>query len=268
MLCSYSAGALCAIAEVFELKNPDILVGSSGSSGSLAYFVAGQYGSIKNIWTNLLATKKLISIKRFLKIMDLNYLVDDVFGQQSPLNIDAIKLSDIKLFISATEYSTGEAKFFTNKDDVFEALRASKAIPLITAQKVMIDGAEYINGSLSATIDVNIKKAIAEGATHIIVIDDAGELSSITKMFWHLCSLFANKNIKKLLKEYRKQESHSIGSYDGVNIVVIKPSRKLAIHSLDNKREHLGQSFALGFEDLCNSNDFKKFLQNYKESLP
>lgn len=267
MLCSYSAGALCAIAEVFNLNNPDILVGSSGSSGSLAYFVTGQYSSIKNIWTNLLATKKFISMTRVLKIMDLNYLVDDVFREQDPLNIEMIKLSNTRLYISATRNDTGEVTFFTNEDNIFEALKASKAIPLITAQKVLIGGTEYIDGSISATLNVNIRKAVDGGATHIIVINDAGKLSSTTKMFWRLCSLFANKNIKKLLKEYCKQETHIINSYHGVDIVVIEPSRKLAIHSLDNTRDHLSESFDLGFEDLSNSHDFKVFLQKYKQSL-
>jgi len=55
--------------------------------------------------------------------MDVDYLVDVVFKQQEPLNIKRIRKSNSRLFISATEYKTGNPKFFTNADDIFEALR-------------------------------------------------------------------------------------------------------------------------------------------------
>ena len=267
MQCSYSAGALCAIYELYNLHHPDILVGSSGSAGSLSYYVGGQPDSIKNIWTNLLATSKFISKWRILKIMDLDYLINTVFKQQEPLDIEKIKQSNSRLFISATDEVNGKVRFFTNTDDIFLALKASKAIPLITATKVTIDNIEYIDGSISATFDVNTSKAISEGATDIILINDTGILSLGATLFWYFCSLFSSKNTKKLLTSYSKTSTISANSHKGVNIFVIEPSKKLKIHSLDNNRDHLKESFNLGFSDLQNSKDFEEFFQRYNSSL-
>lgn len=244
MKCSYSAGVLCALADIYNL-HPDILVGSSGSTGSLAYYLANQYDSIQNIWTNLLTSQKFISLKRINKIMDVDYLVDTVFKQQEPLNIEKIRKSNSRLFISATEYKTGNPKFFTNTDDIFEALRASKAIPVITAKKVVIDDTSYIDGSISTSFNINIEKAIKEGAKNIIVIKDSKEITFIAKMFYGLYSLFVHKRMRDLLKRHCATNPYHIELKTDIKIIIISPSKKLKIHSLDNKKGHLEQSFFL-----------------------
>ncbi|MFA5994244.1 MAG: patatin-like phospholipase family protein [Parcubacteria group bacterium] len=261
MKCSYSAGVLCAMAKIYNLRNPDILVGSSGSTGSLAYYLTGQYDSIQNIWTNLLTSPLFISLSRVFKIMDIDYLVDTVFKQQDALDVEKIHKSKSRLFISATEYQTGKPKFFTNTDNIFEALRASKAIPVITGKKVIIDNVEYIDGSFGASLNINIEKAIKEGARNIIIINDkGGEMAFATKAFYILYSFFTNKNIRKLLRRHCEPNHHLINPQKNINMIIISPSRKLQIHSLDNKKQHLEESFSLGYEDLKNNQDFKIFF--------
>lgn len=262
MNCSYSAGVLCAMAKIYNLRSPDILVGSSGSTGSLAYYLAGQYDSIQNIWTNLLTAPQFISLTRIFKVMDIDYLIDTVFKQQEPLDVEKIKKSNSRLFISATEYQTGKPKFFTNTDNIFEALRASKAIPAITSKKVILDNIEYIDGAISTSFNINIEKAIKEGAKNIIVIKDSEGVSFITKIFYSLHSFFVNDNIRKLLKIHCASNPYNISPRENINIFIIRPSRKLPIFPLDNKKLHLEESFALGYEDLKNNSEFKTFLSH------
>ena len=85
MTCAYSAGATVGLVDKYNFKNPDIAIGSSGGAGTLAYYVAGQYDAIRNIWTNLLATRKFINSLRFWKIIDIDYVIDVVFTKQEPL---------------------------------------------------------------------------------------------------------------------------------------------------------------------------------------
>jgi len=73
MACSYSVGSALALAKEYHLTTPDIVVAGSGSSGTMAYFVSEQYKSIRNIWENLLSTKNFVDLKRFWKIMDIDY---------------------------------------------------------------------------------------------------------------------------------------------------------------------------------------------------
>ena len=99
MSCSYSVGAIFGLMEKFNLIKPDIVIGSSGSTGTLAYYVAGQYNSIKNIWENLLSTDEFISFSRFKKIIDIDYLIDNIFKKQDKLDTDAIYQSKINFLI-------------------------------------------------------------------------------------------------------------------------------------------------------------------------
>lgn len=265
MKCSYSAGVLCAMAREYNFYNPDILVGSSGSAGSLAYYLAGQYDSIQNIWTDLLTNPKFISFKRIFKIMDIDYLIDTVFKQLEPLNIKKIKESNTKLFISVTELQTWNSKFTTNTDDIFECLKASKAIPVITNKKVSINNIDCIDGSISSPFNVNINKAISEGADNIIIIKDTKGPTLLTKIFFYIVSLFFNKNLKKALRTFCKSNFHQITPVQNKNIIIISPSKKLKIHVLNNKKQNLENSFFLGYKDLKNNIEFKKYFQKYIE---
>lgn len=262
MNCAYSAGVLCCLAEVYGFRDAGILVGSSGSAGSLAYYATGQYGSIKNIWTNLLATKKFRSLARINKIMDLDHLVDEVFGKLDPLAASLLRESKSKVFISATNYETGEPKFFTNSDDVFQSLKASKAIPFISNKKVTVGGAKYVDGSISSTFSDNVAKAAKEGARNIIAINDDESFSFLTKMFWSTCAFFVNKNLKKAIRNYCKIKTAKVAMQDGVNYFFIKPSRKLKTSALDVNKDHLTDSFNLGYSDTAGNKELKTFIQN------
>lgn len=130
MTCSYSASVVCALAKEFKITDPDIVIASSGSSGTMAYFVAKQYQSIENIWKNLLWTKRFVNWYRFWKIMNIDYLIDEVFKKKDPLNTVNLSFSKINFLVSVTDDTTGKLKYFSNKNkvDFFEVLRASKAL--------------------------------------------------------------------------------------------------------------------------------------------
>lgn len=264
MKCAYSAGVLYTLARDYNLKDPEMLIGSSGSSGSLAYYLAGQYEDIKTIWTELLTSKKFVNIRRFWRIMDINYLIDGIFKKQVPLNSENVNNSETKLFIAATEYKTGQSYFFLNspENNIFESLRASKAVPIAFNKKVNIRETAYIDGTISSPILVNIKKAISEGANNLIVICDYTDLSLFTKIYWRIYSIFVNKNIAKVLKNYLSQKKIRSEDFKSINMVIVRPSRKLKITPLDNKKEHLEEAFDLGVQDANNNRHLQSFLNS------
>lgn len=269
MNCSYSAWALCSLARNYDLKEPELLIGSSGSTGSLTYYLTQQYDEIKNIWTNLLTSKNFIRFQRLKRIMDIDYLIDEIFKIQEPLNINKINNSKTKLFISSTEYKNGKVKFFSNisKYDIFESLRASKAIPILYNKKVNIKNIDYIDGSLSATVIISIEKAIKEGGKNIIVICDWKKISTLTKIFLSIYSIFINKSLHSSIKKYINQDISHLEKkeFEDINIIFIYPSRKLKTNTLNNKKENLEDSFNLGFEDIKKNNKLKLFLDSIEE---
>ena len=135
MSCAYSVGVILGLVDKYKLTDPDIVIGASGSSGIVAYFVARQYEEGRNIWENLLSTKKFISFARPLKIIDVDYVIDEIFKKQEPLNIEAIRQSKTKLLIAATNITKGDTEYFSNQNDIFEVLRASNAILFFYGKK-------------------------------------------------------------------------------------------------------------------------------------
>ncbi len=256
--CAYSVGVILSLIENYNFTHPDIVIGSSGSTGTLAYYVSGQYASIKNIWENLLSTNKFVSYFRINKIIDIDYLIDTVFGKQDVLDTDAVNKSKIDLYIGATDVSTGLPFYFSNRtnDDIFEALRASSAMPMVYRKKVKIKDSSYIDGAISANISENISKAKQLGATKIIVIDTVNH-NFASNFPLKIYSLFCNKNLSGSIKQYFNS---NYNNQLNENILVIKPSKKIPVSSLDNKREHLLEAIKLGYEDTLKNNHIAPFI--------
>lgn len=149
MTCVYQVGVLQALREKFAVA-PDIIVGSSGSAGTVAYFATEQFETIKHIWLDLLSTNKFISLWRIWKIMDIDYLIDVIFKKEALLDVLKLTKTKAKYFIAATNSETGRVRWFTNGAEqyIFEILRASKAMPVAYNKRVGIGGHSMLMGIL------------------------------------------------------------------------------------------------------------------------
>lgn len=252
MSCAYSVGVILGLVDKYKLTEPDIVIGASGSSGIVAYFVAKQYKEGRNIWENLLSTKKFISFARLLKIVDIDYVVDEIFKKQEPLNTEAIRRSKTKLLIAVTNLTKGDTEYFSNDDDIFEVLRASNAILFFYGKTIRIGDDNYIDGAISTSFADNINKAKELGATKIIAVDNINR-GLMAVFFLRLYKLFHPK-LKKV----------NLGSKIILDdrIFLVKPSKKLLITgALDNNRKHLKETILMGFNDVMNNEGMGEFLK-------
>ena len=64
---------------------------------------------------------------------DIDFLIDKVFKEIEPLEVKAVRESDTRLIVTATNFETGQPTYFDNREDkdIFEVLRASKAAPVV-----------------------------------------------------------------------------------------------------------------------------------------
>ena len=106
--------------------------------------------------------------------MDIDYLIDEVFKKQDKLDSQKLSLLNTKYYIPATDSNSRTRSYFCNDSsvDIFEILRATKAIPFFYNKKVVINGIDYIDGTVSTSFDDALLKARELGATHIIGIDN------------------------------------------------------------------------------------------------
>lgn len=157
-----------------EKANIKILMASSASVGNIFYFLSfGDQHPGFEMWTKTLASKEFLKfegIKSFYDntrpIYDINYLVDEIFRKQYPLDIEAIKSSPITIFFPVQDVDTGEIVYFTNgsdtqfvrngktlrieniwKYDIYELIKAASAAPFVFDEVVNINGRRFYDAS-------------------------------------------------------------------------------------------------------------------------
>ncbi len=266
MQCAYSAGALVALGREYGFNSPDIIIGSSGSAANILYYLTGQYQEMEYIWTKLLSTPRFISFIRLKEIMRIDYLIDTVLKRQRPL--DTKRLAEVKTryFIPVTETSTGVVRYFTNADsvDVFEVLRAAKALPIASNKKVLIQNKTYFDGGVVHTLGDEVKKAINEGANTVVVISNDTPYS-IYMMFLPRIYAFMFMSLeirKKFFDKFRSWGNIPYG-IEGVNIFYVsRPFLPGGILTRNKKR--LEEIFKLGYEDVLDNKELKTFFANYQ----
>jgi len=263
MHCSYAAGVLLALVKKFNLKKPDILIAASGSAGSAAYYVAEQHELIKKTWLVHLQTKKFINKKRVWKLIDVNYLIDEILKKKVPLDVEKIYSSEIDFYIPVTNYKKAQVEFFSNrnKDDIFEALRATKAIPFAFGRKIAIKDDLYCDYPMSSSVFPNIEKAIGLGATKILVIEITKN-SRIGSLLLNNWLLVRNRKFKHiLLKIFRKRREKNEKPRN-INIFVIKPEKKLETGHLTIDRAELKRNIEQGYKETAKNKELEKFLSS------
>lgn len=91
---TYSLGAINALYSYFGLKKVDYVTGSSAGIAPLAYYTAGQFYSSYRIYKREISNHKPLSLKnvfRGLPILDVDYLIDEIFKKIIPLNEKKLK---------------------------------------------------------------------------------------------------------------------------------------------------------------------------------
>ncbi len=247
MRCAYSVGALLALKAKFALTAPEILVGNSGSSASLCYYLAGQTEELKQIWLDELSTPRFKSWWRPWRVLDIDYLVDQVFRLRVPLDIDRLCAPRYSVaYFAVTCARSGEPLYFTHyHPELFEMLRASKAVPLVYGRRVRVNGDVYVDGSVGSSLWLDELKALAEGATRLIVLDNR------------------DTSADGLFSWYRRRNGFPTppeagGDADAVARVALRYQG--AHHPLDNRRAKLRETFEAGWRDVMASSALEQLL--------
>jgi predicted patatin/cPLA2 family phospholipase len=264
MACSWAGGAMVALAKEHSLKNPDIAMASSGSAGMMSYYVAGQYSAISDILVKFLSTRRFINFFRFWKIIDIDYLIDIVLKKHVPLDEDKVINSKTHYLISATNFETGEIEYLSNKkkDDIFEAMRATKAMPIAFGKRVHIKGNLYCDTILSSLKNLHILKAIEMGATHIIVIDSNNH-KWFGKAVFNVWMFFRGEIFKKnysLLKQKSKEQIDD----NNVTLLMVQPEDKLKVNTWKHSKKVLEGAINLGYQECKKHKELKKFLKDFR----
>jgi len=259
----YSAGVLEAFSEAHAANGGrglrfDAVVACSAGACVAASYLAGQPRRNRQVYLDFLDGDKLVRFRRLLtgrSVMDIDYLALEVTLRLCPLDIDALRRSETRLYIGVTDCDTGESRYLTNhEDDLVTAIRATCSLPFFSRKEVPYQGRLYVDGGVSDPVPV--AKAIELGASEVILvltspIERRGRKRSALAVFDRFFS--ASPAIRRSLGErhlrYRDAAQVLESPPSGVRIEVVRPNRSLPVSRATTRRNLLEEACDLGYED-------------------
>lgn len=169
-----TAGMAAALQRLELLDCFDAVYGSSAGAMAGAFFVAGAAPAGATVYYEEINNNTFINLWRLLTrkpVLDLNFLVRDVFHSRVPLDFTALQSSGVSLHVMATDTGTGQATSFSSFKDEEElrlALIASACNPLASGPPIALNGRYYWDAVLSESIPVRTAKK--HGCTHFLVL--------------------------------------------------------------------------------------------------
>ncbi|MDO8522547.1 MAG: hypothetical protein Q7S08_04700 [bacterium] len=250
MRSAHGAGFLYALATQLGITRPDVMIGSSGDAGNVFYFSSGQYEGMKRIWRELLSTPRFISLLRFWRMMDIDYLVDIVFKEQERLDTGALNSSAIRWFVPIEDFDAGNARYVSVKDalDPFEILRATTADPIIFGRKIPIAGKRYTDGELGPVLQDHVTQALRQGVKKILVLNHTSPRTIVTRTIMrgyatHLPHGMRDAVIRDISTNVFAMKA------PGAHVIAVAPQNLPAGKKLTRNRKKLQITFDQGVQD-------------------
>lgn len=266
MRCVYGAGAMTALVEEYGLTEPDIIIASSGGAGNVAYYLSGQYREIVAVWLSLIPSKHLISFRR-RKILNIDYLVDEILKKKHPFDFKTFASARTLLLFAATRVRDGETTYLKvpRDEQVYEYLRATAAVPIVYGKRVTIGGDEYVDGDFGSDTEDLVQKAFALGAQDVIIIESSPSqfLSKEKRLVMKALRTIekAEKNtgmVKAIDRELTKKPP--IVAPKGRRVIYVTPSKNLHNGTLQNKKLKLRTVFNVGYADTRDNKELRELL--------
>lgn len=246
----HGAGFLYAWRNELHMPKPDMVIGSSGDAGNALYYCADQCEEMKRVWIEWLTTTKFISFKRFWRIMDVDYLIDEVFTEREPLNLSRVMSSSIEWRVPITDFDTGITRYVSAKDNLnpLEVLRAAKAIPLLYGKRVSIAPGRYIDGELGPTLEDHVRFAIAQGANRLVVLRHNSLWSRLSKFYGRLYASRVSQGLRRSIIHDMTKDSIHI-TIPEAKMILLVPKNLPVRNPADNRKDHVQATFDRGIAD-------------------
>lgn len=277
---AFAAGACFALADL-GISQFDLALAVSASVPTLAYFLAGQCREGREVWENYVCTKRFIRYSNLLWILgsgyrhrplvDLHYLVYQVFRDRFPLKVDRLLSSRTEAYFVATDIETYESHYFRpDRDNIYQIMWACMALPGAAPEKPLIDGHGFIDGGVVDPVPIG--KALELGGDRFLVImtvppdivfrkasflertaakryfEDNPELSDI-------CTS-RNDPLETCITQLEKLKKEA-----PEDVLVIRPEKTLPARRITRNRRKVVNTLKIGYEEVIrNQEKIRAFL--------
>lgn len=220
------------------------IIGTSAGALNGSYFLTGQVDEGISIYTDYLSGDRFINFRRRDKILDIDYLVDDVIFSDLPIDEESFHHSSTPFYVSLAGSDGGLYLRQPRKEDLRETLRAAAAMPIFYGREIKIGERYYLDGGVIESVSTT--SALERGAENILVIltrEEAnyGAMNSFTKA---LASFLAKrKGHSRAIIDWIKEDDTSVQKTEDLllksfNIWTLRPSKE-TVSRLTRKRDDL-----------------------------
>ncbi|MGH7250404.1 MAG: patatin-like phospholipase family protein [Nitrospiraceae bacterium] len=167
----YSLGVLAALEEMGFGSCFDHVAGSSAGAHNGIHLITGQARYGVETYIDYLSNRHFIDLLRVNKLVDIDYLLDHVVRWTRPFNLAALVEASTILHIALTDAQNATAHYVTNRTpgiDLWEAFRATAAMPILYNQFVRVGDRLYLDGSLSDCLP--LQRVVDCGCRYIVVV--------------------------------------------------------------------------------------------------
>ncbi len=252
MKCAYTAGVLTALREHYGLTEPHVVVAESGSAGNAAYYLANQTNHATQTWLSLANNRDLISYRR-KKILNIDYLVDHIFRTLHPFDEKALKKTKSELLFPLTNAESGVTEYVSAKppNDIYEMLRAAKALPFLYDKYVKIGNHFYFDGGIGTTMSDHMRVAVEHGAQTLIVVRVSEGMRGMLKHTLSFTSRYWRKHRGAFYHAFLREieERSPFVPPNNVRLITISPTKDLKLSILGSSRMRLRAAINLGYDD-------------------
>jgi predicted patatin/cPLA2 family phospholipase len=167
----YSLAVLAAFEEMGWTRCFDHVAGASAGAMNGAHFITGQARYGVETYIDHLTNRKFIDFLRLRKLVDVDYMIDDLVRHARPFDLPALLEASTELHIALADAEDASLHYVTNRSedvDLWEAFRATGALPVLYNRFVKVGDRLYLDGSLSDGL--SLPRLLSLGCRYIIVV--------------------------------------------------------------------------------------------------
>ncbi|MDO8528226.1 MAG: patatin-like phospholipase family protein [Deltaproteobacteria bacterium] len=250
---AYAAGALLHLLKEAPDLHFDVVAANSASVIPAAFFVTRQAKELEEFWLkdDALASPKFLSFWRipisWLKpLINIDYFFHDIFRYRYRLDLEKLHEAKTEFYVTVMHHATGTRTDFSNRDpEIYEAMRASCAVPWAYNRKIYIRGERYIDGFFDS---IPLRIALEKGCTEIWIISTRpkgyrkGRLKIFEKIPVQNCRLLSKRHL------YYNKTAWDIEQNPDYKI--LRPKEKLSVARFSNDLKKLREVFLQGKKEM------------------
>jgi len=168
---STTAGGALALAHLGLSGLFDDVYATSAGVMNAAYYLSRQEDIGISIYFDDLATRAFYNPLRVWKVLDVDYVMEDVVKGRKRLDLDRLRQSPSRFHVALLDRATGESVVVNTglaKECTYSVLHAALSVPVLYNRPVMVAGRPCMDGGLG--IPFPLTHAIADGCTDILVL--------------------------------------------------------------------------------------------------